>query len=126
MVRKKLKQQKGETLVETLAALLIATLSVMVLTSAITVSARINAQNKSADEQFADDLKIAESYSGSGVGKEVQFSVTGHNLNAANSMIPMNTEFSNKKVAVKVYGKENGKLASYQIGETEQTEEEMP
>ena len=60
---KKLKQQKGETLVETLAALLIATLSVMMLTSAITASARINNQYRKADERMAAELQAAESQS---------------------------------------------------------------
>ena len=59
---KKIKQKKGETLVETLAALLIATLSVMMLTSAITASARINGKNREADEKFVKELQIAESY----------------------------------------------------------------
>lgn len=57
---KKLKQKKGETLVETLAALLIATLSVMMLTSAITASARINNQYRKADERMAAELQVAE------------------------------------------------------------------
>ena len=61
-MRKLLKNQKGETLVESLVSLLIATLSVMLLTSALTASARINHTNKLSDEKYIEELKNAEEY----------------------------------------------------------------
>jgi len=61
-MRKKLKQQKGETLVESLVAMLIATLSVMMLTAAITGSARVNYQNRESDIKYAEYLESVEDY----------------------------------------------------------------
>ena len=102
MLRKKLKQQKAETLVETLAALLIATLSVMMLTSAITAGARINAKNREADEKMAAQMKAAEGRENSLGEKTLQLKVS---------------EATPKEITVILYGKSDGKLAAYEIKE---------
>lgn len=56
----KLHSQQGETLVELLAAILIATLSVSLLLSGIAVSSNINQKAEKADESFYDALTAAE------------------------------------------------------------------
>lgn len=111
---RKLKQQKGETLVETLAALLIATLSVMMLTSAITASARINAGNKEADKKLTEELQAAESYSSkiSEMKQEIEFNFTN---------------YADEKVEVFLYGKKgaegesDGRMVTYQLAPQEVT-----
>lgn len=102
----KLKQQLGETLVETLVSLLIATLSVMMLTAAITGSAKINSQNKEADAAYAKELKRAESYDISEYPAQTTY---------------IDIEINGKVVekAVKLYGGADGKFASYKAVEDE-------
>lgn len=60
-LRAKLKSQRGETLVELLASILISTLSVGLLLGAVAVSANLNQQTEQADETFYDALTAAES-----------------------------------------------------------------
>ena len=105
-MRKILKQQKGETLVETLVALLIATFSVMMLTASITSSARINKQNSNADDKYTEELKRVESYEADAgfEAKEIQIKF----------------DFGNGTTIVKdaiLYGGEDGRLASYKAKE---------
>lgn len=101
---KKLKQKKGETLVETLVALLIATFSVMLLTAAITGSARVNKQNSDSDKSYADDLRKVESYDKT-AGNMVE---TGLIFDFGSG----NTE----EITIELYGG-TGKLASYKAKE---------
>lgn len=74
-MRKKLTSQRGETLIETLVSLLVAVLSVGILTSAMTVSARINKSNREADKKYAQELQNAEGLlvSNSAVQVELHF-----------------------------------------------------
>ena len=109
-MKKKLKQQKGETLAESLVALLIATLSVMMLTAAITGSARVNKQNRDADLRYSEDLKRAESYETDAEYEvkeaEIRFDFEGgvHYIKE-----------------VLLYGGTDGKMASYKAKEDEGT-----
>lgn len=103
-MRKKLKQQKGETLVESLVALLIATLSVMMLTAAITGSARVNKQNRDSDKSYAGDLKKVESYDS-----------TPGNMVETGLVFDFN-DGSPIEIIVELYGG-TGKLASYKAKE---------
>ncbi len=57
---KKLKTQLGETLVETLVAMLIAVMSMALLSTAVLTAANINKANRELDEQYAADLAEAE------------------------------------------------------------------
>lgn len=57
---KKLKDKKGETLVESLVAMLIALLSMVMLTSCTTAAANINAATRAMDKKFAEELERAE------------------------------------------------------------------
>ena len=102
----KLKQQLGETLVETLVSLLIATLSVMMLTAAITGSARINNRNREADVTYAKELKRAESYETSEYPAQTTY---------------IDIDFNGRVVEkeVKLFGGVDGKFASYKAVEDE-------
>lgn len=59
-VIKKLKQNKGETLIESLVSMLIAVLSMGMLCTSVMASAKINAANEKADKIFAYQLNAAE------------------------------------------------------------------
>ena len=73
-MKKKLKNQNGETLIESLTSVLIAVMAMGILASSLTTSARINYQNREADKKYAEDLMYAEGYL-SGTGHEPQLSV---------------------------------------------------
>ena len=59
-LRKKLNSTRGETLIETLAAILVAALSVALLVGSVTVSGQINRQAQVSDEDFYEQLTAAE------------------------------------------------------------------
>lgn len=56
----KVKSNKGETLIETLVSILIAALSVALLTTSVLAAARINKTIREADEEFYSKLAAAE------------------------------------------------------------------
>ncbi len=60
-VQAKLKSQKGETLVELVAAILVATLSVAMLMGGVAVSVRIDKKGKEMDAYFYQTLTEVES-----------------------------------------------------------------
>lgn len=57
---KKLKSCSGETLIESLAAILVVLLTFLALTASVTAAARINARAKSADTDFSYDGQPVE------------------------------------------------------------------
>ena len=59
-MRKKLRQNKGETLVETLFALLIAVLSVGLLAASVNTSVNVNLQTRKKDEKYKQELQAVE------------------------------------------------------------------
>lgn len=59
-LRAKLKSSRGETLVETLAAILIASLSVAMLLGGVTVSVRLGRHADETDAYFYETLTAAE------------------------------------------------------------------
>lgn len=59
-LNKKLRSQRGETLVEVLAAILIASLSVAMLLGGVAVSANLGRQADTADKYFYETLTAAE------------------------------------------------------------------
>lgn len=60
-IQKKLCSQRGETLVELMVSILIATLSVGLLLGGVAVSVNINRQAQKADTYFYETLSLAES-----------------------------------------------------------------
>lgn len=90
MVRK-LKNKKGETLIETMVALLIAILAVgLVATSSIAAS-KMNEANREADKKFRQDLELVETHT---AGKELQ------------QMIIIFGDGSHSIIDVNVYGRD--------------------
>lgn len=63
-MRAKLKSSRGETLVEVLASILIATLSVALLLGGVAVSVNLGRQADAADDSFYAILTAAESRTG--------------------------------------------------------------
>lgn len=62
MIRK-LRNNKGETMVEALIALLIAVLSLGLVSSATIAAANMNKIAKETDQKFAEEIQAAEIYS---------------------------------------------------------------
>ena len=63
---KKLKDARGETLIETLASILIGALSVALLFAAVMASVHMGRTTKAVDEAFYENFSKAEQQSGSG------------------------------------------------------------
>lgn len=60
-IKRKLRSQRGETLVEVLAAVLVAALSVSMLLGGVAVSGKINGKAQGTDQYFYETLTQAES-----------------------------------------------------------------
>lgn len=73
-VREKLSQSRGETLVEVLAAVLIAALSIALLFGGIMASSTIGRSARSSDKLFYEALSGAESQKGAGTDLTVTIS----------------------------------------------------
>lgn len=73
-MRKKLSQSRGETLVEVLAAVLIASLSVALLFGGIMASSTIGRSALTSDKSFYEDLSDAESQKEAGTDLTVTVS----------------------------------------------------
>jgi len=101
-MRKKLKAQKGETLIEAMVSLLIALLAVMFLTTAVLTAANINKATREADEKFAEELKYAE-----GRIKEA-----GREIEQKELLIDFES-LDDVRVDVEVYGGIEGLFISY-------------
>lgn len=59
-MREKLRDSRGETLVEVLASVLVCALSITLLVGAVTVSANIDLQAQEADAEYYDAVSRAE------------------------------------------------------------------
>ncbi|GEM_PF-4260690 len=70
---KKLKSKAGESLIESMAAILVFTLASIALLSMLSSSADINRASKVADEQFQSQMLVAEEASGTGESGKVTF-----------------------------------------------------
>ena len=58
----KLKQKKGETLVEVLVSLMIALISMSILTLSVITAARLNIETRRLDKAYSEELQIAEGH----------------------------------------------------------------
>lgn len=63
-MRRKLRSKRGETLIEVLASVLVASLSIALLFSAVMAAGRINQSARDADEAFYTSLQNAQTYGG--------------------------------------------------------------
>lgn len=74
---KKLLGKKGESLVESLASILIFTLTSIALFSMLMASARINQETKTANEDFKTQMQVAETGDGEAIDGQVTFTFDG-------------------------------------------------
>lgn len=77
-MHRKLRSRRGETLVETLAAILIVTLSSMALLAMLSAAARINTAAGAADAAFRTALTAAESRAAALEGGPVELTVDAY------------------------------------------------
>ena len=68
MMMKVLKDNRGESLVETLAAVLILTMGAIALYSMVVISARMNMDVKNLDNQIQEQMLFIEAGSGTAAG----------------------------------------------------------
>lgn len=90
-IQQKIKDPKGETLVELLVAILISALSVAMLVAGISVSSKMNASTKIRDEKFYEEINLVEQ-------KQASDSKTG--------TIKIQCGEKEGEFTVKIYGKE--------------------
>lgn len=103
-MRGKWRDERGETLIEVVASVLIMTLAVVLLFGAVMTSVRINKRAKESDEKFYTALNAAERQ---GAGDEAA------DVDSAASKVKVeqkdtagNTVGSSREAAVKFYGGE--------------------
>lgn len=90
-MRKKLRESRGETLVETFAAIVVATLSVALLFGGIVASGRIENSAKHSDEAHYEALSAAEKQEAAADGLTGPFWVTVTNpVNSGIASIEVN------------------------------------
>lgn len=94
---KKLKQNKGESLIEALISMLIAVLAMGLITTAALVATRMNHSNRENDQKFSKELEQVEIYMAETVEKDMTISFS---------------DGTTETVTVEVYGGD-GKFASF-------------
>lgn len=108
-MREKLKNSRGETLVEVLASVLVCALSIALLAGAVSASVRIDLQAQEADSEYYEVLSRAEAQDFDNrmdtlFGSNVQ---TGISISVVNNK----TDPTRRPLNVYFYGSEN--LLSY-------------
>lgn len=112
---KKLRQIQGETLIETLVSLLIAVLSVLLLSTAVLASSKINQQTREMDEKYQSQLQEAEGLEENAAKENVMLTITF-------GAVEGETVYESKTVEVTLYGSEESQFLSYDYA----SEEEQP
>ena len=105
MIRK-LRQRKGETLVETLISMLIAVLSMGILSMATMTATNVNQEIRELDEKYSEELRQVESLDGS-VKTSVQ------TLSLTFKSVDGTTVYGTDTVSVTVYGNDNASFIAY-------------
>lgn len=72
---KKLRSKAGESLVETLCAILIFTLASVAMYSMVMAAGKINAEAKKADAEFQEKLTVVEKAEGDGIRGHVVMTI---------------------------------------------------
>ena len=105
MIRK-LRQKKGETLVETLFSMLIAVLATMLLCTAFAAAMRINAEVKALDEKYQEDLLEVEGGSSSTTPGKINITFkTEDKISVIDTVTGINVD---------LYGSSENKFLSYE------------
>lgn len=99
---RKLRQTKGESLVETMVSLLICVLAISLLSTSITAAMQINQKNKEADQKYNEELKIAETF----------LDVEGYSKKEIQLRVSFQSATS-QTVTVTRYGGDDGVFAAY-------------
>lgn len=102
VVREKWRDERGETLIEAVASILIMTLSVLLLFSAVIVSVRINGKAKELDQAFYSVWNAAEEQSAEALPGIVPAGSTVE----VKQISPAPTSAASVKVRVSFYGGE--------------------
>lgn len=105
MIRK-LRQKKGETLIETLISMLIAVLSMGILSMATMTATNVNNEIREVDEKYNEELRQVESLDSS-----VKMSV--QTLNLLFESADGTTTYGTDTVSVNVYGNDDAAFLSY-------------
>lgn len=96
-MKRKLRQQTAETLIEAMVSLLVAMLSISLLFTSIMVATNINTMNREADEKYAEDLKQAE----------------GYMTTPEDGNVVIHFSSGDETIKVKIYGSKEGSFAAY-------------
>ena len=115
---KKLKQQCGETLIESMVSLLICLLSMMILTTTVLVTNRLNTNKRAADEAYRANLEAAECMSEDGLETGV-LSIQFDSLEVR-AEETIEEEKKTIKVNVNLYGGTENDFISYQEKKVEE------
>ena len=103
-MRGKWRDERGETLIEVVASVLIMTLAVVLLFGAVMTSVRINKRAKESDEKFYTALNAAERQSAEVTDTAIV--PTGSKVKVEQKDTAGNTVGSSGEAAVKFYGGE--------------------
>lgn len=106
-ILRKLKNRRGESLIESLVAILIFSLASVVMYSMVTTASDINIKARTADETHQAQLIVAEQ--GEGTGRRTTVSLTLVETPAGAEAQSVGS------VDVEVYGGENDSLYAYYV-----------
>ena len=100
MIFKKLRSNRGETMVEMLVSIALLVLAMSILAAALSSAYSITQASRNADKNYYEDLSAAERKEGSGTSGTVKISRSGG---------------SEVNISVEIYGNESdlGSLKSY-------------
>ena len=73
---KKMKNRRGETLIESLVAILAFTLSSLVMYSMVTAASDVNRKASEADKDFREQLVVVEQAQGAGTSSKITLNLT--------------------------------------------------
>lgn len=111
MMIRKLKQQKGETLIEAMMSLLIAVICMSILTISVTTASKLNMETNKLDENYYIGLQRAEQHLSDEAYKDSE----------ANVKIEFeDKDITEQTVKVTVYGGEDNAFASYVKGQQDE------
>ena len=114
----KLKQKRGETLVETLFAMLIAVLSMGILCTAVMAATSLNNQTREMDEKYRSELQEVEGWNGTTNSKLLYITFKSKDGSRVMEVVD--------DVTVQVYGGADSVFLSYDYTPTNIPEEDMP
>lgn len=110
-MNKKLRNSRGETLVEVLASVLICSLSILLLFGSVMASGNLDRQAQELDAEYYADLSAAE-------GQTTEANLTGGSLAVTNEDGASKSITPGGGSGLRFYGTEHQRLLSYAISGT--------